>query len=239
MQELEVVLAGGRITAGVVRVGDTVRRPLRAGSPAVHDLLRYLDGVGFDGAPKFLGIDERGREILSYLPGEVPPDLGAYDDAALVAAARLLRRFHDATMEFPAVAAAGAEVMCHNDWGPPNAVFRDGLPIGIIDFDTSRPGLRLWDMGYTAASWLDLGNDAYSGAEQIRRLALFLGGYGRPDYSVAMLAAFCVARRATLAVAGRRQGNPGLAAWAYESADWIVENISERVLPTGMVPTPV
>ena len=55
----------------VKRIGDTVRRPVQRWSPAVHSLLRHLEAVGFSGAPRFLGIDELGREILSFVSGEV------------------------------------------------------------------------------------------------------------------------------------------------------------------------
>src|SRR6266436_863387 len=63
----EVPLAGGDLNV-VVRVGDTVRRP--AGPPGVRALLEWFEHVGFDGAPRFLGFDDRGREILSYVEGD-------------------------------------------------------------------------------------------------------------------------------------------------------------------------
>ena len=237
MSDSERPLLGGRVTAGVVRVGDTVRRPMSIDRSQVHELLRHLERVGFAAAPRFLGVDAQNREILSFLPGDVPPDLGHYDDAVLHSAATLLRGFHDATASFPAVPSAFAEVMCHNDWGPPNAVFRHGLPVGIIDYDTVKPGLRLWDIGYSAASWLDLGDDAYTGEQQIHRLRVFADGYGRADYSVATIAAFCLARRTALSVAGRARGMSDLTDWAEASARWIVENVTEKLLPTGMMPT--
>ena len=68
----EQPLLGGNLSAGVVRVGDTVRRPAGPHTPAVHALLGYLHATGFDGAPRPLGIDERGREVLTFLPGTVP-----------------------------------------------------------------------------------------------------------------------------------------------------------------------
>src|SRR5260221_6573384 len=60
----EIPLAGGNMSSGVVRVGDTVRRPAGPWTPAVHALLAHLHAVGFDGAPRPLGVDERGREVL-------------------------------------------------------------------------------------------------------------------------------------------------------------------------------
>src|SRR3954470_20959122 len=128
----EISLAGGYTNAGlVVRVGDTVRRP--SSSPATHALLRHLEAVGFDGAPRLLSVDGRGREVLSFLDGWVPPNLDRFCDETLVAAARLLRRFHDATAD--SELAGAHQVVCHNDPSPCNHVFVAGRPVALIDFD--------------------------------------------------------------------------------------------------------
>ncbi|RYD43853.1 MAG: hypothetical protein EOP85_09825, partial [Verrucomicrobiaceae bacterium] len=58
----EIPLAGGRITTGVVRVGETVRRPRSEASGFVAELLGVLRENGFEGAPDFLGIDAKGRD---------------------------------------------------------------------------------------------------------------------------------------------------------------------------------
>jgi hypothetical protein len=68
----KALLTGGRITQGVVRVGNTVRRPTGPHTPFVHSLLRHLEEVGFDGAPRVLGIDEQGREILTFIEETSP-----------------------------------------------------------------------------------------------------------------------------------------------------------------------
>ncbi len=229
----ETPLAGGRVTAGVVRIGDTVRRPVNGDRSLQHDLLAHLERSGFAGAPRFLGIDEAGREMLSFLPGAVPSDLGPYDDTQLAAAARLLRTFHDATADFARKRAPGAEVICHNDFAPTNAVFRDSLPVALIDFDAARPGLRLWDLGYTAFTWLDLGNPDYGGAAQIDRLRLLAEAYGADRASAETVAAFALARQTALAISAGGRGHTELARWAKDCAVWTAENIAERLLPTG------
>src|SRR3954447_3544617 len=100
----EILLLGGTANRGqVVRVGDTVRRPQRATSPATHALLRHLADVGFDGAPRFLGVDEQAREVLSYVPGPAitpPYPAWALTDDALVSGAPLLRDYHRAVSTF-------------------------------------------------------------------------------------------------------------------------------------------
>ena len=173
----ETRLRGGRVTKGVVRVGDTVRRPTKASSPFVRDLLSHLNAHGFDGAPRYLGVDERGREMFSYLEGEVPAELDAeLSDEALVTAARLIRRFHDATAGSPL--AGEHETVCHHDLSPCNFVFRDDLPIAIIDFDAAAPGSRREDLGYAVFLWLNLGTDGPEPREQARRITLFCTAYG-------------------------------------------------------------
>ena len=80
----EIPLLGGRTTVGVVRVGNTVRRPVKATGAFTQELLRHLDNQAFSGAPKLLGIDSMGREILTYIPGSVPAELGYFSDDQLV-----------------------------------------------------------------------------------------------------------------------------------------------------------
>ena len=71
MAGTETPLGGGNMNSGVVRVGDTVRRPAGPWTPAVHALLAHLHAAGFDGAPRPLGIDEQGREVLTFISGPV------------------------------------------------------------------------------------------------------------------------------------------------------------------------
>src|SRR6202007_3012941 len=99
MTGTEVPLHGGNMSSGVVRVGDTVRRPAGPWTPAVHALLAHLHAAGFDGAPRPLGLDAPGRAVLSFTPGPVawPGGFHRLDgDAQLRRVARLIREFHDA-----------------------------------------------------------------------------------------------------------------------------------------------
>ncbi len=155
MDELrELALDGGAATQDVVRVGDTVRRPLHARSAYVHAVLEYLESVDFDGAPRLLGIDVKGREVVTYFPGEVlvhsPVRLS---DARLESAARLIHRFHDATAG--TALTGGEEVVCHGDLGPHNIVFDGDEAVGIIDWDDGvAPGSRLLDLGHAVGAAL-------------------------------------------------------------------------------------
>ncbi|WP_051848621.1 hypothetical protein [Streptomyces sp. NRRL WC-3725] len=111
----------------------------------MHRLLRHLEDVGSDVAPRLLGIDVKGREILSFQHGEVftafrPRDWSA---AQITAAARLLRRLHDATAGMPVE--GGEETVCHNDFsdqaapGPRARVLAYAPWLWLLDADTVRP----------------------------------------------------------------------------------------------------
>ena len=198
------VLVGGLTNRGrVVRVGDTVRRPLRPTSPATHALLDHLAAVGFPGAPRFLGVDDLGREVLSYLPGTAvttPYPAEALTDEALVSVAHLLRDFHEAVSSFdprqyawppsPPAPFAG-ELVSHNDPNLDNIVFRDGRAVALIDFDLASPGSRVWDVACAARLWAPLRPDRYvDDARRGRALArfrLFADSYGLSDADRARL----------------------------------------------------
>ena len=190
----EISLGGNRNAA--VRVGDTVRRRAGPWTPAVHALLRYLEAADFP-APRVRGMDEEGREILGFIEGEshsgtfeaLPDSIMA--DPQLIAAAALLRRYHDVVAAFVAppdprwrlVAPTAAEIICHNDWSPWNALLRKGRFALTLDWDLAGPGTRLWDVSNAAYSWAPLA--AASGKhkieDQARRLGLFVDAYGLED----------------------------------------------------------
>jgi aminoglycoside phosphotransferase (APT) family kinase protein len=217
----EIPLQGGRTTAGVVKVGDTIRRPLTINSGFVHAVLRHLASVGFAGVPRLLGIDEHQREILTYMPGEVPAELEVWSDRQLAIAVHLIKQFHEATVAF--AAAHGAQVVCHNDLSPCNFVFKQDAPYAIIDFDAAALGKSIDDLGYAAWLWLDLGNTHIAPHEQQRRLALFAAAYGLPDKTILIPA--ILRRQHRLIADGRRKGHAPMRAWAARCLAWTRQHL--------------
>lgn len=192
-----------------MRVGGTVRRPRGPWSRSVAAYLRHLEHAGFEGAPRFLGIDERGRDVLEFIPGEVPgqPVVEGWAATAdvLVGVAGLLRRLHEASASFVAPADAcwfgedirvefpadlppepPADVISHFDVTPQNVVFRVGEPVALVDFDLTRPGARLRDVVNTAMWWVPLfppgdRDPAFVAADVSGRLAAFVDAYELDD----------------------------------------------------------
>jgi hypothetical protein len=156
-------------------------------------------------------LDDAGREILSFIEGEVLADHGwqpgrpapwpgwAQSDDCLVEWARLLRTLHEASAPFlppdhavwrqhncPAL--GRDEIVCHGDVGPHNTVYRRGIPVAFIDWDGFRPNHPLVEFGNAAWHFVPLGNDAYfeetgfpARPDLADRLALFAREYGVVD----------------------------------------------------------
>jgi hypothetical protein len=229
LTNVEIALTGGRATPGVVRVGDTVRRPLGAHSAFVHDVLGHLERQSVTDVPRFLGIDEQGRETLSFVPGTVPPELGGFEAAQWIAGARLLRRLHDATAG--CVLAGWNEVVCHGDTSPCNFVFRDGVPVGLIDFDRAHAGSREEDVGYAAWLWLDIGNDELDAEEQGAKLVDFVAAYDtrvRWDVCEIVLKAQHELVARPVLPAGAREWAQACIDWTERSAAAIARGIERR-----------
>lgn len=195
MSKKKEVLSDGVTT--VVRVDDTVHRTTGIWTASVHALLKHIRERGFLAAPEALGFDAEGREILSYLEGKVcnyPLPLDARSKTALISAARLLRLYHDATVDF-VTSYKGLwqlndhpplEVICHGDYAPYNCVMKNDEVIGIIDFDTAHPGSRIWDVAYAVYRFAPLTapeNKEGFGTreEQAERLKIFCKEYGLLD----------------------------------------------------------
>lgn len=149
----------------VYRIGETVHRPLGPQTLTVHRLLKHLRANGFTAAPQALGV-EGGYEVVSFVPGDVPSAEHRPDIDGLYALGRLLRDYHDATTDFPSrpddrwytwhvPPPEPHDVVCHGDIAPYNTVFLQGTPVAFIDFDTARPGPRIWDVGYAVYRFVD------------------------------------------------------------------------------------
>ena len=199
--ENEEMLTGGNVS-NVYRLGDTVRREVKPDSVKIHKLLLHLEREGFDYAPNFLGIDEKNREILSYIEGEAgnyPLKKYMWSNDTLKEIAKMLRLYHNAVSDFPIKESwqpidntpQPFEVLCHNDFAIYNIIFNHEKPVGIIDFDLAAPGPRLWDIVYTLYTCVplsrlyhtDSGETVYyeplKDADLIKqRVTLFFESYG-------------------------------------------------------------
>lgn len=181
----EQQLEGGNATAGVVRIGDTVRKPWEPTTPAVHELMRAVAAAGVD-VPAVHGRDEQGRQILEFVPGAPALDAPPLTLGELGRVGRLIRSIHDASEGFAPSAPTPwepllpapegtADLICHGDLTPWNLVL--GERWAFIDWDGAAPSTRLWDLAYSAQAFT-LNDVDEAPLESARRLAALVDGYG-------------------------------------------------------------
>lgn len=183
----------------VVRDGATVRRVAGPWTAQVQALMRGLRARGVAVVPEPLGLDDQGREVIEYIDGDVgvyPMPQWIWSDELLVDVAQAMGAIHDASTQLdlpptgwrrPAV--QPAEVVCHGDVAPYNAVCRNGRLVALIDWDYAVPAPRGWDLGYAAYRWVSLTPPRHEDGraadlpEQRRRLRLLCDVYGgvEPD----------------------------------------------------------
>lgn len=240
----------------------TVRRQAGPWTPTVHALLQHLESTGFAGSQRVIGTgyDERGRDVVSYIPGEFV-DPHAWSDEGIWQVGRLLRDLHRATATFrppsgaiwhpwPFHSDVPDAIISHRDAGPWNIVARDGLPVAFIDWPTAGPTERMDEIAATA--WLnaqlhddDIGDlqrlpDPPARAAQLR---LFCDGYGLVAAGRAVLVSamieYAIRDSAAEAVQGRVTADGGgevtalwPIAWRARSAAWMIRHraLLERAL---------
>jgi len=173
----EIKLSGGQ-NNDVVRIRDTVQRSVCENSNYVHQVLTFLEEQGYEHSPRYLGIDENGREILSYVDGEIGRAI-EWTDQQLSEVMKMLRAFHDKTTG--SELCKDKEVICHRDIAPWNTVLKNDFPIGFIDFDDVEPGRRVEDIGYALWTFLELGNQDIDIQTQTKRIKMMCDAYGFSD----------------------------------------------------------
>jgi hypothetical protein len=228
----EIELPAGDVTVGVVRIGDTVRRPHEPTSAIVEAYLDHLASMGFVGAPRYLGRDDQDRDVLDFIDGDVagdPVEEWAAQDVVLPSIARLVRRLHDASADWtpdidpgrhqpgrpqPTFPDGEPKLVSHRDVTPQNVVFRDGEAYALVDFDLTGWTTRSIDLANTASHWIPMSDPAdrdpvYAHIDVGRRLRLLLDSYGRDAVSAELLLEACELRFAG----------------TYDSMRWAAENL--------------
>jgi len=191
--EPEIELVGQGRMNRVGRVGDTIRRSRGPWSDTTAALLAHLERRGFSAAPRHLGVDDQGRDVLSVLPGT--PVAALHGDGQLEEVGHLRRDLHQATAGFiPPVgclwrtslstAGTGTQVI-HRDVAPWNLLEVDGHLTGLVDWDLAGPGRPVEDLAYTAWHFVPLhgelmgdGTTGPAESDRPRRLRVLCDAYG-------------------------------------------------------------
>jgi hypothetical protein len=181
----------------VIRRENVVVRETGAWAPNVHALLRHLDKAGFVGAPRVVepGFDEAGREVLTYMEGDIINPC-PWSDEAIHDLGTLLRQLHAVTASFEIPLGATwrpwfgrtvgtPDIVGHCDAAPWNIVSKAGRPIGLIDWEAAGPVNRLTELAMMAWNNAQLYDDDVAAmnelpdaASRIRQVRIFADAYG-------------------------------------------------------------
>jgi hypothetical protein len=240
-------------TSGVVRKGGMVHKQSAPWSGSVDAMLEHLAEHGFAHAPRALGRDEAGQQVLSWIDGTVPGGLEigsawtpqSLAEPAVISAARLLRELHDALVGFDPpdpvwmyhgrCRLSAGQIVGHGDIGPWNTVYRDGMPVAFIDFDGAGPTHPVIEAAHAAWAFVPIvpGKARHrfglDHLDPVNRLQAFAQSYGISDASQ-FLAALPIARAQQVAHAQYWPVGPAMIADYLNSA---VEDFQElaRCLP--------
>jgi len=197
----EKILTGGGTRNQTVKIGNIIHKKAPEQHPMVRAYLLYLEKEKMQGVPRFLGIDEQGRDMLSYLPGKtMGPDYPhdhpcLHSDQCVIDTARFMRKLHDISVGFlPRAVEAGwinpffsneaPEIICHGDAATWNFVFVNDRIAGLFDFEQAYPGTRYWELASTVPMMsfplpYDYNPNLHADKAK-RQVKLFFEEYGMP-----------------------------------------------------------
>jgi thiamine kinase-like enzyme len=173
-------LSGGNLTS-IYKKNETVLREQKPWSSTIHRVLLHLEKVGHTNSPRFIGIDDSGKEVLSFVPGDCKFDYPFTNDEQeqlliIKNVAEMMRKYHDASLSFERTERDNwmfsyngqleKEVICHNDIAPYNITFVNDIPYGMIDFDTCCPAPRIWDIVYALYRFVPFSEKLYDSEKQ-------------------------------------------------------------------------
>lgn len=226
MDDHEEQLAGGNVAADVVKVGNTVRKPVTAATASVEAFLRHLEAVEFAGAPRSLGRDPNDRYVVEYVPGVIAHTQPPLSLAQLNRVGRLIRALHDASETFQPPSNATwnvvvppdrEDLICHNDLAPWNLVMGDHRWV-FIDWDSAAPSSRLWDFAYAAHGFVKFLPTGIPEDDAIR-LAALVDGYGLDRFQRLVLPQMIVDRTRAMFNLLEHGARTGEQPWAALYAD--------------------
>lgn len=182
MNQEETPFTSGESNQKVVKVGNTVRKEPSENSELVRKVMTILSSNNFQYSPKYLGIDQKGREKMTYIEGEQMNHTEITIDL-MKQTLEVLKQFHDILSI--SELSGGQETVLHTDYAPWNLIVRKGKLVGIIDFDKIKPGKRIYDVVYICWNLLDIGSEDsnFTDEEIFRYLPVLVDAYGEINTS--------------------------------------------------------
>lgn len=223
----ETNLTGGRVTAGVVKIGSFVHRPCCENSEFVHSVLLWLEKKSNPYSPRYIGTDEKGREITTYFEGYTPDNLGGFSTVQLNEAGKIISHLHKDLSDYPDCLLH--QTVCHNDLSPCNFRFYNGMPYAVFNWDSAKVGMDIDDLAYASWMWCDIGNAEQSSDAVACKMRSLLEGYRSggskpPPYAELISNIYVQMRRVGGSIFPTEEQTHDTAIWATNCNQWLQEN---------------
>lgn len=103
----------------------------------------------------------------------MPDEIGNTTLAQLCTFMEIVKELHDVSSGF----APEGKVICHNDLSPCNTVFRNDIPVAIIDWDSAAFGERWEDLAYILWLWINIGSHQRNEIDIMGQMKAALSAY--------------------------------------------------------------
>ena len=220
-----VELTGGRSTPGVYRIGDVVHRPHSPASEFYAPFLKYLEAKGLELTHRLIGV-ENGEDLFTFIEGYVPEEIGETTEDQLCDFMRIVKTLHDESSDY---LMDSSKVVCHNDLSPCNTVFRDDVPVAVIDWDGAAVGERWQDLTYVIWLWTNIGSLKRDTETLLTNMKEALTAYGPDRKTISDFPEKLIWRmdRAVCDVPEERWDYQRTRDWVDFSKEWVEENSDE------------
>jgi hypothetical protein len=178
----EIILTGGKVTKNVTKKGKFVYRSCCKNFTFVHNVLLWIEKKNPAIAPHFIGLAEDGREIITFLEGHSPDNLGDRPLEQLYNAGKLIKTLHELLSDFPGC--IQGQTVCHYDLSPCNFMFHDDIPYAVFDWDAAKIGEPMDDLAYAMWMWCDIGNKEQSIELAKVKIGSMMDGYGIKKFDI-------------------------------------------------------
>ena len=229
----KVPLTGGRSTPGVYKDGNIVYRPHSRATDLYAPLLKYYESRHVELTHRYLGTVD-GNDMFGFIDGYVPQDVGATTQKQLREFMGIVRVLHDISSDF---LGDSDKVICHNDLSPCNTVFRDGIPVAVIDWDGASIGERWEDLAYIIWLWTNIGSHTRDTEILLENMADALQVYGPSRNVITRFPDKLISRmdRAVDDVPYGRWDYQRTVEWVDFSKEWVEENRREIEQRLGLL----
>jgi tRNA A-37 threonylcarbamoyl transferase component Bud32 len=214
-----IPLTGGRVTKNVTKIGKFVHRPCCNNSSFVHNTLLWKEKKNPTIAPHFIGIDDDGREIITFLEGYSPDNLGNFSNKQLYNAGKIINNLHNVLSDFPDC--KYDQTVCHNDLSPCNFMFQNDAPYAVFDWDTAEIGDPMNDLAYSIWMWCDIGNREQSIELVNDKINSIMDGYGIKRFDISDKIIEQMERHDNLAIGKEEWVN--FRQWVKECKEWVIK----------------